>query len=124
MLFIFFKKDKEKTLNLNKDEFVLSDKLWQEHKNKNLTTDELISNYYDELSEETLNYYLNKINLEDVTFELNVENDDSEKQYPLHFTFVLKTDDEISGYTNLTNKKKSLNNVRLAILRDTCGECC
>lgn len=44
------------------------------------------------------------------------KNDNNEKQYPLHITFVLKTDDEISGYTN---KKKSLNNARLDTTRDT-----
>ena len=48
------------------------------------------------------------------------KSDDNEKQYPLHITFVLKTDDEISGYTNSTNKKKSLNNARQNISRDTC----
>ena len=42
-----------------------------------------------------------------------------EEQYPLHITFVLKTDNEISGYTNSTNKKKSLNNARLDTTRDT-----
>lgn len=51
------------------------------------------------------------------------KNDAGEEQYPLHITFVLKTDDEISGYTNSTNKKKSLNNARLDIERDTRGEC-
>ena len=51
------------------------------------------------------------------------KSDDNEKQYPLHITFVLKTDDEISGYTNSTNKKRSLNNARLDISRDTCWEC-
>lgn len=48
------------------------------------------------------------------------KSDDNEKQYPLHITFVLKNDDEISGYTNSTNKKRSLNNARLDITRDTC----
>lgn len=48
------------------------------------------------------------------------KDDENEEQYPLHITFVLKTDDEISGYTNSTNKKKSLNNARLDISRDTC----
>lgn len=47
------------------------------------------------------------------------KSDDNEKQYPLHITFVLKNDDEISGYTNSTNKKRSLNNARLDITRDT-----
>lgn len=47
---------------------------------------------------------------------------ENEEQYPLHITFVLKTDDEISDYTNSTNKKKSLNNARLDTLRDTCGK--
>lgn len=47
------------------------------------------------------------------------KSDDNEKQYPLHIIFVLKTDDEISGYTNSTNKKRSLNNARLDISRDT-----
>ena len=49
--------------------------------------------------------------------------DDNKKQYSLHITFVLKTDDEISGYTNSTNKKKNLNNARLDTTRDTCGMC-
>lgn len=48
------------------------------------------------------------------------KNDEDEEQYPLHITFVLKTDDEISGYINSTNKKKSLNNTRLDTTRDTC----
>lgn len=48
------------------------------------------------------------------------KSDDNEKQNPLHIIFVLKTDDEISGYTNSTNKKRSLNNARLDISRDTC----
>lgn len=52
------------------------------------------------------------------------KSDDNEKQYPLHIIFVLKTDDEISSYTNSTNKKKILNNSRLDIARDTCRECC
>lgn len=47
------------------------------------------------------------------------KSDNNEKQYPLHITFVLKNDDEISGYTNSTNKKRSLNNARLDITRDT-----
>jgi DNA invertase Pin-like site-specific DNA recombinase len=33
---------------------------------------------------------------------------------------ILKTDAEISGHTNSTNKKRSLNNARLDIERDTC----
>lgn len=51
------------------------------------------------------------------------KSDDNEEQYPLHITFVLKTDDKISGYTNSTNKKKSLNNACLNIERDTCRVC-
>ena len=50
-------------------------------------------------------------------------NNENEERYPLYITFVLKTDDEISGYTNSTNKKKNLNNARLDTTRDTCGEC-
>ena len=49
------------------------------------------------------------------------KNDEDEEQYPLHITFVLKTDDEISGYINSTNKKKSLNNTRLDTTRDISG---
>lgn len=51
------------------------------------------------------------------------KNDEDEEKYPLHIIFVLKTDDEISGYINSTNKKKSLNNTRLDTTRDTCGMC-
>ena len=47
------------------------------------------------------------------------KSEDGEEQYPLHITFVLKTDNEISGYTNSTNKKKSLNNAHLDTTRDT-----
>lgn len=51
------------------------------------------------------------------------KDDDNEEQYSLHIIFVLKTGDEISEYTNSTNKHKSLNNARLDIESDTCGEC-
>jgi len=37
-------------------------------------TDELIDEYYDELSDETLKYYIEKINLDNITFELDKEN--------------------------------------------------
>ena len=40
-------------------------------------TDELVKTYYNELSQDTLNYYWDKINLADVTFELDKENTDS-----------------------------------------------
>lgn len=42
-------------------------------------TDELIDKYYNELSDETLRYYINKVNLENITFELDKENEDSNK---------------------------------------------
>lgn len=42
-------------------------------------TDELIDKYYSELSDETLRYYINKVNLENITFELDKENEDSNK---------------------------------------------
>ena len=45
------------------------------------------------------------------------KNDDNEEQYLLHITFELKPDDKLSCYIN---KKKSLNNSRLNIKRDTC----
>lgn len=50
------------------------------------------------------------------------KDDDNEEQYSLHIIFVLKTDDEISGYTNSINKKKNLNNACLDLTRDTYGE--
>ena len=47
------------------------------------------------------------------------KSEDYEEQYPLHINFVLKTADEISGYTNSMNKKKSLNNARIDTTRNT-----
>lgn len=55
--------------------------------------------------------------------EINFVLDKINNKNPLHITFVLKNDDEISGYTNSTNKKKSLNNARLDTLRDTYWMC-
>lgn len=41
----------------------------------------------------------------------------------INYIPLLKTDDEILGYTNSTNKKKCLNNARLDIERDTRRMC-
>lgn len=40
-------------------------------------TDELIDKYYNELSDDTLRYYVSKTNLDNITFELDKENENS-----------------------------------------------
>ncbi len=51
--------------------------------------DKLVDEYYDELSYETLRYYAKKINLDGITFELDVENEDEEDDNKFSFSTLL-----------------------------------
>ncbi len=81
---------------------LLNDKYKFFRSNSLIHTDELINEYYDELSDETLKYYLGKINLDDVTFELNNENIENNK-----FSFSdLIVDKVYAKAQNVTNLNK------------------
>jgi len=86
--------------NLTTDEYVknilysefdrdLLDNKYQLVKNNDLIhTDHIINKYYNELSEETLKYYLDKINLNNITFELSKENEDADNKVAISNLFV------------------------------------
>lgn len=68
-------------------------------------TDELIDLYYDELSDETLKYYISKINLENVTFEIGKENKSSDNKVAIADLFV---DTVYAKSENVTNLNKAI----------------
>lgn len=87
----------------------LLEKKYQLVKNNDLIhTDDVINKYYDELSEETLKYYLSKINLDNITFEVSKENEE-DNSLALLDLFVDKVYAKSEDATNLNNAILSSN---------------
>lgn len=83
----------------------------------------LIKKYYNELSDETLKYYVEKVNLNDVTFELNKENTSSEDKNKIGLSdfFVSKVYAKSNKVTNL-NKAVLSKNGKFVIWYTTTGD--
>ena len=84
-------------------------------------TDELIEKYYDELSDKTLKYYISQVNLENVTFELNKENEDSDDKVALSDLFIDTVYAKSNKVTNL-NKAILSKNGNFVVWYTTTGD--
>lgn len=86
----------------------LLDKKYQLVKTNDLIhTDDIVNKYYDELSEETLKYYLSKINLDNITFETNKENEENEEDDSLAL-LDLFVDEVYAKSEDTTNLNKAI----------------
>ncbi|MFA5696705.1 MAG: hypothetical protein WC917_04705, partial [Bacilli bacterium] len=82
------------------------DLLKDEYKNLELSNETidieyLINNHYDELSQETIKFFAKKINLENITFELDKENEKTSQDSFWLDLFLLKVSAKAEKVTNL-----------------------
>lgn len=63
--------------------------------------DKLVEQYYDELTDETLRYYLSQINLDYVTFELDKENDETNNKLSVSDLLIDQVSAKADKVTNL-----------------------
>lgn len=84
-------------------------------------TDELVGKYYDELSDETLKYYISQVNLENITFDLNKENEDSDDKVALSDLFIDTVYAKSDKVTNL-NKAILSKNGNFVVWYTTTGD--
>lgn len=82
------------------------DLLKDEYKNLELSNETidieyLINNHYDELSQETIKFFAKKINLENITFELDKENEKTSQDSSWLDLFLLKVSAKEEKVTNL-----------------------
>lgn len=110
----------QQILYLEYEHELLNDKYQPNNKNVLIHVEDIINQYHDELSYETLSYYFSKVNLENVTFELDIENEPN-SNISLSSLFVEDVYAKSETTTNL-NKAILSSNGNFVVWYTTTGE--